>query len=468
MRIAPEGVVEGLTLFRLLREAYAERFSGQLQVFNARERLVLNLDHGLASAPAPDQSSVELGPRLESALHWSEAKYRLSPGAYMSAAAEAISIPNLILSAVRCIKDERLISSQVGPRTGHIALAADPFFRFQKLNLSPQEAYVLSRIEAESSIEDLCRISALTELETLRSLLAFLATGLMDRVEGTRKVKVSAPDIRPEIGVAQAAPSQANGESQMLTEVTTTLKRLRAAGYFEVLGVDPKASADQIKQAYFTLAKKFHPDKYYFTNSPALAEEGSRLFALITQAYHTLSNDELKSRYTSTLQPTTKAKTVEKPQPPVEDSPPRTEKSPAKAHILRTHGKSTVAEKRFQSAKIAIQRSDFAEALEHLREAVRLEPKVAAYQYLLGKVLSRIPKRTAEAVERFENAVRLEPNNWEYRYALGRMYRQQQQPERAEEQFREAQRLNPDAPSGAPKGEKKSIFSRLFRRSRSS
>ena len=64
-----------------------------------------------------------------------------------------------------------------------------------------------------------------------------------------------------------------------------------AEDYYQVLGVDKKASADVIKKAYRKLALKWHPDKNPNNKS---AEEK---FKKISEAYAVLSNDEKRQQY---------------------------------------------------------------------------------------------------------------------------------------------------------------------------
>jgi len=61
--------------------------------------------------------------------------------------------------------------------------------------------------------------------------------------------------------------------------------------YYEVLGVNKSASADQIKSAYRKLAVKYHPDK---NKGDKGAEER---FKEASEAYHVLSNSERKQNY---------------------------------------------------------------------------------------------------------------------------------------------------------------------------
>src|SRR5258708_37415996 len=62
--------------------------------------------------------------------------------------------------------------------------------------------------------------------------------------------------------------------------------------YYEVLGVKKDAAEDEIKSAFRTLAKQWHPDRN--PNNKAEAEEK---FKEIAEAYSVLSDAEKRQRY---------------------------------------------------------------------------------------------------------------------------------------------------------------------------
>ncbi len=66
--------------------------------------------------------------------------------------------------------------------------------------------------------------------------------------------------------------------------------------YYEVLGVDKKATAAEIKKAYRKLGMKYHPDGY--TNkSEAEKKEAEEKFREVSEAYNVLSDPDKRARY---------------------------------------------------------------------------------------------------------------------------------------------------------------------------
>src|SRR6186997_3215869 len=63
-----------------------------------------------------------------------------------------------------------------------------------------------------------------------------------------------------------------------------------SADYYKVLGIDKKASQEDIKKAYRKLARQYHPD----TNKDAGAEER---FKAISEAYDTLGDPDKRKKY---------------------------------------------------------------------------------------------------------------------------------------------------------------------------
>lgn len=65
--------------------------------------------------------------------------------------------------------------------------------------------------------------------------------------------------------------------------------------YYEILGIDKNATHEELKKAYRTLSKKYHPD---LNDSP----EAEKKFKEINEAYRTLSNPEKRKVYDMTLE----------------------------------------------------------------------------------------------------------------------------------------------------------------------
>ena len=77
----------------------------------------------------------------------------------------------------------------------------------------------------------------------------------------------------------------------MAVFVAKGIKMAEKRDYYEILGISRSASADEIKKAYRTLAKKYHPDM-----NPGNAEAEQK-FKEISEAYDILGDPEKKSKY---------------------------------------------------------------------------------------------------------------------------------------------------------------------------
>ena len=66
--------------------------------------------------------------------------------------------------------------------------------------------------------------------------------------------------------------------------------------YYDILGVDSKAETDELKRAYFFLAKNFHPDRYH-SEGGDLLKRIQNAFTELAQAHETLKNADSREVY---------------------------------------------------------------------------------------------------------------------------------------------------------------------------
>ncbi|MCX6155774.1 MAG: DnaJ domain-containing protein [Candidatus Kapabacteria bacterium] len=70
---------------------------------------------------------------------------------------------------------------------------------------------------------------------------------------------------------------------------------MKVKNYYKILGVSRTASADEIKEAYYKLAQKHHPDK------AGTHEHHLKKFKDISEAYRILGNLESRLNYSLLL-----------------------------------------------------------------------------------------------------------------------------------------------------------------------
>lgn len=77
---------------------------------------------------------------------------------------------------------------------------------------------------------------------------------------------------------------------------TTSAWRSESASYYETLGLDPNASAGDIKKQFYSLSKTHHPD--HNPNDPQASER----FVKISEAYAILGSPQKRERYDRDIQ----------------------------------------------------------------------------------------------------------------------------------------------------------------------
>jgi curved DNA-binding protein CbpA len=186
--------------------------------------------------------------------------------------------------------------------------------------------------------------------------------------------------------------------------------------HYEVLGVSPAASQDEIKKRFRDLARKHHPDVAPGKNSEVL-------FRQINSAYQILSNSEKRTLYDSELklsalkQPRP-AHTAANTPPANSDSGQKPHKSGSNASTANPSTGSRPAESTRKSstdllverAHAAMRKMRYREAEMLCRQALRTDRRNMAAYEILGDI-HRARGRTDEAIAMYSYVLQLDRSN---------------------------------------------------------
>jgi serine/threonine protein kinase/curved DNA-binding protein CbpA len=304
-----------------------------------------------------------------------------------------------------------------------LRLVSSPMLSFQNVKLTPEEGFILSRIDGTLTPADIFSISSLSEEETARTLLGLLRSGIVELESGATgrdaARKAEAPKSQPSAG----SPKLGAKERQ---EIELMFVRFQEQDDWQVLDIAPGADLQTIKRAFQKKTLRYHPDRYHHVDDPALHKKVSFIFTRVSEAFANLSNRAEESR---------SAESTRRPIPPAA--------SPA-AETPGDDDPGKRAKQLFQRAKRAYDKTDYWEAIQFCREAIELANDQAEYFHLLGLALARNPSWRKEAEENLRIASSLDPLNAEYFLILGEIYQREGLDLRARKMFEQAKKIDPD------------------------
>ena len=337
-----------------------------------------------------------------------------------------MSTGNVILEGVTSLEWQAIRKSLPAPTT-IVRPVTDPSSLFQDASLTEEQRAVFSLIDGKRSIEEICGLSGVGDFNALKAMYLLLALRMAEigKIKTDAEMEFARDAVREAVrplrekheGKKTEGPSRAAEPEVAATReiIQEAYDALATRDHYQVLGVTVTSTAQQIKHAYFRLAKSYHPDRHF---DPTMADMKSRLEALfdrIHKSYMTLSDQVKRADYDAAA-----AKKAAQPQRPAASD----EFVEKRGEDYQENYKENAvrAAEQFSNGMREFKIGNYWGAVESFTWATRLDPIKAPYFYYQGLCLMNIPRRKHEAEESLQKAIELDPTRIEYHIELSNLY----------------------------------------------
>jgi curved DNA-binding protein CbpA len=218
-------------------------------------------------------------------------------------------------------------------------------------------------------------------------------------------------------GIARPTPSPSatSAEAAVRKALLEAAPRAREKDLFARLGLPPTAGKDEVKQAFLSLARQFHPDRFA---APGLADLGDTVkdfFTAVNEAYETLSDDRKRAAY-------------------VAQRSQGSQVGAAAAEAARID---------YAKGEACLRTRDWAKARGFFEAAVRADPRAEHKAALALALLSDPASRERDRAKALAEEALQDPAADRAAYVAGLIARDEKDDARAERLFRAALAANP-------------------------
>lgn len=294
----------------------------------------------------------------------------------------------------------------------------DPPWPLEDLRLPAEAHKILSHLEEGTPWAKIPRLIGLSEDDAASFLYALHVLDLVKALPLAAGGSAPAAPAPEETAAGEEEDQDTLPSLQQIEELSDKISKLNL---YQVLRLNPNAGGDVIKSAYLTLAKMYHPDRFFDSSYEDARGRITAIFMRINEAYTVLSNPRNRTEY-DRKEIRLESATQER-QDPDRDS--------------------RIAREQYAKGMELIKAGDPWAAAESFRWAVHLNPRNPLYHTWLGSSLARTRKRLHEAEEHCKTAITLDYSNPLFYVHLGQVYKAGKLNQKAKKQFETALKLNP-------------------------
>lgn len=316
--------------------------------------------------------------------------------------------------------------------------------RVGRFDFDPEVRPALDVLRAKPQPYPELRSSGLADEDLLSRVLAVLAlTQHLDLGANLDPLGVNTGDSKPPTQVPRqhrryrrpgetthipgsplSRPPEAPPMDERRVAIQEMAQKVGALTFYEVLGVPPEADAASIQQAFFQLARKWHPDKLGADLSDQ-REAATRVFARMTEAHQVLGVPAQRAEYDRLLQ---EGNTSQEEQEKVQQ-------------ILR-------AAATFQKAELLARRSDWQAAEKAAEKAYRDDREQPEYGALYAWIVAKSGQRAEtgnyeDLVDILSKAVKQLPDHVRIRFYRAQVLKLSGRADLAMRDFRAIAELDP-------------------------
>ncbi|MCI0527155.1 MAG: DnaJ domain-containing protein, partial [Nitrospira sp.] len=345
-----------------------------------------------------------------------------------------MSTGNLILDGIKRINDWTRLSKEIPPWNSILQISTDPKNLFQDIELTSLERNFLKSIDGKKTARDLFKNTPLPPLATLQMIYFLFSVGIVEIVtyvsmpdqatepvppsqlqesQMEEKAKVEKAILKAVLQEKRAdvEDSQDDIFQKVVQENLANREKIRQAyetmsyqDHYQILNLRREATRDDIKRAYFHLAKEYHPDRHLQEGMEDMQEYMEALFRRITEAYDTLLTEKTRKEYDLFLAM----------------GPAHQKRGPS---VESTFSPEQQAAQLYERAKEAFKQGDMGQVVYCMEWVLRLGSEKAGHHALLGQALMTMPSKLREAEQAFQKAIQLDPANPAYYINLGLIYK---------------------------------------------